>query len=266
MGSDRVDFEMKCPGLHPKCGARRYTARFWFAGLIAVAMLIVAGVGYRIAVARVGNLEPISLPLPLDSIPYELGKWTGTDLEIQNITQEYMKTHFADDYISRRYINNDNQKWGNVYVVYCSSRPAGLIGHKPSICFVRSGWVSDKRSYSSFETPSGRTIECLVHKFYRPMPDYRSIVVLSFYVLNGKMTRNEKDFADFWGRRPNLSGNPARYVAQVQVSSHTVESAMAVASALADTILMYLPDEDGVVQAMGDAGDLGQAEGAGQAQ
>lgn len=242
--------------------------RVWFAGLLAIVMLVLAGAGYRIAAARVGDPEPIALPLPLDSIPYELDGWTGTDLEIQNVTQEYMKANFADDYVSRRYVSSDGRLWGNVYVVYCSSRPAGLVGHKPSICFVRSGWISDGVSQLEFESTSGRQIECLMHKFYRPMPDYRSVVVLSFYVLNGTITRDETDFANFWGRRPNLSGDPARYVAQVQVSSYTQEMAMAVIQGLADAVLAYLPDEEGVVQAMADADADGpaQTEGTGQSQ
>jgi len=233
-------------------GSLSAAPRVWFAGLLAIVMLVLAGAGYRIAAARVGDPEPIALPLPLDSIPYELDGWTGTDLEIQNVTQEYMKANFADDYISRRYVSSDGRLWGNVYVVYCSSRPAGLVGHKPSICFVRSGWISDGASQLELESTSGRRIECLVHKFYRPMPDYRSVVVLSFYVLNGRITRDETDFANFWGRRPNLSGDPARYVAQVQVSSYTEEMATAVIEGLADTILAYFPDENGVVQAMAD--------------
>ena len=244
----------------------RGNARFWLAGVLAVSMLVATGAGYRAAVARVGDPAPIPLPLPLAAIPSQQGEWTATDLEIRSVTQDYMTTHFADDYISRRYVHSDAQTWADVYVVYCSSRPAGLVGHKPSVCFVRSGWIADGTSHSEFESASGRRIECLVHRFHRPMPDYRSIVVLSFYVLNGKTTRNEREFADFWGRRLNLAGDPARYVAQIQVSAVQEESARTVIGAVADTILAYLPDKEGRVKAVAGTPEPGRKEGTGQPQ
>lgn len=257
-------FACKRAGACTRGTTRRDTARLWLAGVLAMSMLVAAGAAYRVAIARIGDPKPIALPLPLSHIPSTLDGWTSTDLEIENVTQEYMKTNFADDYVSRRYVSSDAKTWADVYVVYCSSRPAGLVGHKPSVCLVRSGWASDGTSHSAFESESGRRIECLVQRFRRPVQDNRSIVVLSFYVLNGKTTRNEKDFSDFWGRRLNLSGDPARYVAQVQVSSHTEEAARAVIRVMADAILAFLPDEQGNVKAVADADGLDQAEGAGQ--
>lgn len=187
----------------------------------------------------------------------------ATDLEIQSVTQEYMKANFADDYISRRYVSADSQVWADVYVVYCSSRPAGLVGHKPSVCFVRSGWTPDGTSRSEFVTEAGRRIECLVHRFHRPPPNYRTVVVLSFYILNGNTTCNEKDFSDLWGRRLNLEGDPARYVAQVQVSAMLEDSARAVIRDVADTILAHLPDQEGNVKAAVGAAGPDREEGTG---
>ncbi len=65
--------------------------------------------------------------------------------------------------------------------------------------------------------------------------------MLNFYVLNGQITLNERDFSGFWGRRPNLSGDPARYVAQVQISSTLEHSARSAAAEMADTLLAFLP-------------------------
>jgi len=77
------------------------------------------------------------------------------------------------------------------------------------------------------------------------------VFVLSFYVLNGQVTLRERDFSGFLDRTPNISGNPARYVAQVQISSAFEPSAIAAARDLVDTILTFLPDRHGYVQATG---------------
>jgi hypothetical protein len=75
------------------------------------------------------------------------------------------------------------------------------------------------------------------------------IVVLNFYVLNGRLTRDERGFSGVGWRRPNIDGDPARYVAQVQISSVLENSVRTVAKNLTDRILDFLPDENGRVRA-----------------
>ena len=169
----------------------------------------------------------------------------GEDLEIPSTTAIYMKTNFADDYISRRYVNLAEGIWADVYVVYCSSKPAGIIGHQPRVCYPNNGWIRDSTETSEFTSRSGRPISCLVHRFHRPAPSYQEIVVLNFYVLNGKITLSEDEFSGFWGRWPNIAGDPARYVAQVQVSSVFEHAARLAAADTADVILGFLPDQKG---------------------
>ncbi|NLH43213.1 MAG: hypothetical protein GX448_15340, partial [Planctomycetes bacterium] len=60
----------------------------------------------------------------------------------------------------------------------------------------------------------------------------------------------EKEFSGLFGRTPNLAGDPARYVAQVQISSTTEQACRALASDIADTIFAYLPDSSGRVTAI----------------
>ena len=232
-----------------KATGRRGAAPLWLAGLLAVLLLVAAGVVYRVDASRVEDRLPISLPVPLEKIPLELHGWTGQHFAIPSTTRQYMESNFADDYVSRRYSNDDAGMWADLYVVYCSSRLGGLIGHNPRICYPGNGWVWDETSPSEFVSTSGRRIPCLVHRFHRPAPDYRRVVVLSFYVLNGEITLDQRDFSDLWGRRVNLSGDPARYVAQIQVSSVQEEAARAAIRGLADTILTFLPDQYGRVQA-----------------
>ncbi len=81
-------------------------------------------------------------------------------------------------------------------------------------------------------------------------------VVLNFYVLNGKLTAEEKDFSGLFsgllGLRINIAGDPARYVAQVQISSVLENSVRMMAKDVVDLILDYLPDQNGKVRAVDD--------------
>ncbi len=215
----------------------------WFAAVVAVVLLVTAGVAYRAMAARLYGdaLTPVKLPVPLEQIPRQIGEWVGKDRPIAENIIAYMKQNFADDFVSRQYINAKKGVWADLYVVYCSSRPGGILGHEPTKCFPGNGWIYDGTESSQFVSNSGRPIDCLVHRFHRPAPAYQQIVVLNFYVLNGQITRNERDFSGLLGRRPNLSGDPARYVAQVQVSSTLEHSARTAAAEMVDILLAYLP-------------------------
>ena len=227
-------------------------APVWFSAIVAVVLLVTAGIAYRTAAARVGGpaLAPVKLPVPLKQIPVQIGDWVGQDLSIPETTIAYMRQNFADDYVSRRYINATEGLLADLYVVYCSSRPGGILGHQPRVCFPNNGWIHDGTTPSEIVARSGRSISCLVHRFHRPAPAYQQTVVLNFYVLNGQITLSEGEFSSFWGRRPNLSGDPARYVAQVEVSSNFESSARAAAGQMADILLAFLPDENGRVKAI----------------
>ena len=83
-----------------------------------------------------------------------------------------------------------------------------------------------------------------------PAPMNNQKVVMNFYILNGKLTANEKDFSGLFGRRLNIAGDLARYVAQVQISSVLENSVRLMAKDIVDLVLDYLPDEDGNVRAV----------------
>ena len=240
-----------------RCGA----VAIWSAGAIAVLLLVAGGIVYRIGAARWGEPPLIPPPVSLAEIPIEADGWMGESREIPSVTEDYMRSNFADDYISRRYVNEEQRAWADAYVVYCSSRPAGILGHQPMVCFPAHGWVHDGTSTSDFLTRSGRRVPCLVHQFRKQASSHQRIVVLSFYVLNGQITLRETDFSGFFGRRPNIAGNPARYVAQVQISSSLEHSARSLAVDLADSILAILPDQHGQVRWPPSQPDSSQADG-----
>jgi hypothetical protein len=209
-----------------------------------VLALVCAGVAYRGLSSHVENVigSPVELPRPMKSLPMQLSDWEGTDLSIPTTTQTYMEKNFADDYISRRYIKDQPHAWADLYVVYCSSRPGGIIGHKPTVCYPGHGWIHDGTTESQFTSAQGREIPCLIHEFHKPAPELDRTVVLNFYVVNGSITTNEDDFSGAGWRRPNIAGDPAKYVAQIQISSTTENSVRLLATDATDYVLDFLPD------------------------
>lgn len=226
---------------------RTFASLIW---VLAVLLLVSAGITYRALASRLKSVysTPIKLPVLLSAFPMKINNWVGTDLSIRSTTREYMEKNFADDFLSRRYINSTNN-WVDLYVVYCSSRPGGIIGHQPRICYPAGGWIHDSTESSQFISRAGRQIPCLLHRFHKPAPTYEQTIVASFYILNGQITSDESDFSGPLGRRPNIAGDPARYVAQVQISSVLENSIRTAAQEMADLILTFLPDRNGTVTA-----------------
>lgn len=227
--------------------------KLWQAWISAIVLLIASGVIYRLVASHLNLVvkAPIKLPVLLDSFPSRIHYWSGIELPIRTTTREYMERYFADDFLSRRYASTSANIWADVYIVYCSSRPGGILGHRPGVCYPAHGWIHDSTERSRFISRASRQFDCLVHRFHKPAPAYEQIVVLNFYVLNGQITADEDDFSGPFGRRPNLARDPARYVAQVQISSVLENSVRTAAADMSDTILDFLPDKDGQVRATG---------------
>ncbi len=230
------------PGKIPLC----------FVWILAVLLLISGGITYRVLASHLKLIidTTITLPVPLSAFPAQIGNWVGGDLSVPSTTKEYMEKNFADDYFSRRYINAATGVWADVYVVYCSSQPGGILGHRPRVCYPAGGWNHDSTEPSQFISRAGRRILCLIHRFHKPAPTHKQTVVLNFYILNGQITADESDFSGPLGRRPNIAGDPARYVAQIQISSVLESSVRTVAEDMTDLVLDHLPDEIGKVRAV----------------
>lgn len=234
-----------------RTNASRHCFTKWWAWISAVLLLISAGAAYRIFASRLQHIlrTPVELPISLSDFPIRIGNWVGADLPIRTTAKEYMEAHFADDFLSRRYINAPTETWADVYIVYCSSRPGGILGHRPRVCYSGAGWVHDSTEQSQFISRVGRKIPCLIHRFHKPGLEYRETVIVNFYIVNGRITTYEDDFSSLFGRRPNIEGDPARYVAQVQISSVVENSVRRAAKDVTDLILEFLPDKNGKVRA-----------------
>jgi hypothetical protein len=184
------------------------------------------------------------LPHPLSTFPTKIGDWSGKESPIPYNIQ---KVAANDDFLSRLYTKELTKEWANVYIAY-SARPRTMLGHKPEVCYVGSGWILDSTESSKVVSASGTTIPCLVHRFHKPAPDSIKVVVMNFYILNGQITSDESSFSGLGWSTPNIAGNPARYVAQVQISSTVENSTRVAAKDMTDLILEFLPDGNGKVK------------------
>jgi hypothetical protein len=188
---------------------------------------------------------PLVPPIPLSGFPTEVGTWAGKDVPIPKNIQGVADN---DDFINRLYLNNLNNEWVNVYIAY-TARPRTMLGHRPGVCYVGGGWVHDSTESAEVKSKANRKIPCLIYNFHRPYPENERLTVLTFYIVNGYLTSDENVFSGLGWRIPNIAGNPARYVAQVQISSVLENSTRMAAKEMTDLIMDFLPDQKGKVKA-----------------
>jgi hypothetical protein len=236
---------------------------FW-AGILAIMLLVSSGITYRVLAARLKLVvdTPVELPVPLNAFPDRIGNWAGQDVPIPPNVQRVAGN---DAFLNRLYINKMSNQWANIYIAY-TARPRTMLGHQPQVCYVAGGWVHEGTEPTKVTSSAGREFPCLLHRFRRPYPETEQTVVLNFYIVNGQLTSDESVFSGVGFRTPNINGDPARYVTQVQISSVFENSVRSATKDIAELILDYFPDEEGKVRAVDYAGTSSDAENSNAAQ
>ncbi|MEN6424879.1 MAG: exosortase-associated EpsI family protein [Phycisphaerales bacterium] len=217
-------------------------SRFWLAGVIAITLLVVLAVPTvstltaraekKSAIGEVN--QTLGLPAPLSQFPRTLNGWTGEDMAIPPDTEQYMRVNFADDFINRRYVNRTTRQSADLYVVYSSSHPSGILRMSPLQCFPANGWIWDQTAPLHVVTPSNRLLRFTVHRFHRPAAPPAEMAVLCFYIVDNEIVA-EQDLLTQFARE--TSQNQPRYMAQVEVSSFREDSIRSAASAMADALI-----------------------------
>lgn len=216
--------------------------------ILAVLLLVFSGITYRVVASRLKLVvdTPIELPVPLSAFPKQIGNWIGEDVPIPPNVQ---RAAGNDAFLNRLFINKSSNLWANIYIAY-TAHPRTMLGHRPQICYVAGGWVHEDTELINVTSSTGRELPCLLHRFRRPYPETEETVVLNFYIVNGQLTSDERNFSGVGWRTPNIGGNPARYVTQVQISSVFENSVRSAAKDFAERVLDYFPDENGDVRAI----------------
>jgi len=221
-------------------------ATFMWLWPFTVVLLIFSGIAYSFVAEHLQGIteSPITLPVALSEFPLEVGQWNGREIPIPVNVQRVAGN---DDFLSRLYINEATNQWANIYLAY-TARPRTMLGHRPQVCYPAHGWIHDSTDHKMVVSRRGLEIPCLFHRFHRPAPNYQEMLILNFYIVNGLLTDDESVFSGVGWRTPNIAGDPARYVAQVQFSSVLENSAHSGVKDFTDLILDYFPDEKGEVR------------------
>lgn len=216
----------------------------WLYALVLI-LLTVSGIAYRTMASylRIHERTPVMPPRHLSTLPMQWGDWAGNDVPVALNTLRVAKN---DDYINRVYVNNKTREWVNLYIAY-TARPRTMIGHQPDVCYPAGGWIHSQTDHIEVVTRYGRHIPCLLHRFHRPKPGYEVQIVLNYYVVNGRITDDERVFTGVGWRTPNIEGDPARYVAQIQISSVAESAVLSAAREMSEVLIDILPDENGNV-------------------
>ena len=215
--------------------------------LLAIVLVVGFGLAYRSLAShlRIITQNPVPLPIPLDEIPLKVGHWKGKDVPIPINIQ---RSAGNDDFVNRLYVNESSNEWVNIYIAY-TARPRTMLGHRPQVCYPASGWVHDSTNKTQIISKRSVGIPCLIHIFHTPAPQFEQRIVLNYYIVNGRFTSDESVFSGLGWRTPNIEGDPARYAAQVQISSVLESSVLSAAEDIADLLADYFPDKTGQVKA-----------------
>ena len=215
------------------------TRKIYLFGILGLAVLVSAGWYYRVLAEKYEaiSMMPLLPSIPLDNFPLILGGWNGRDVPI---SETVLKVAGNDDYLSRFYLNSHAQAGASLYVGY-TAEPRRMLGHRPQICYVGSGWVHDDSKPVVLRTATGNDLECLIHRFYRPGLAYEEVFVLNYYVVNGVITTDHTSFDGLRWRRPKQAGGRLEYVAQIQISSSSEQAVRLLAQEIADPIMDYMP-------------------------
>jgi len=217
--------------------------------IFAIFLLVFSGIIYRALASRLKIVveTPVELPVPLSAFPIKIGNWIGKDVEIP---ANIVRVAHNDAFLNRLFRNEISNQWANVYIAY-TAHPRTMLGHRPQICYVAGGWVHESSSKTTVMSNTDREVPCLLHRFHRPYPETEETVVLNFYIVNGRLTSDERVFSGVGFRTPNIDGDPARYVTQVQVSSVFEDSVRSATRDIVEKILDFFPDKEGKEKAIG---------------
>jgi L-2-hydroxyglutarate oxidase LhgO len=86
-------------------------------------------------------------------------------------------------------------------------------------------------------------VPCAEYLFEKPVWPREEMTVLNFYLINGKLTDNHKDFSGLRWRRLTDPDEQVRYVTQIQISSSNETAAKQAAREMTDLIVNFFPKE-----------------------
>jgi EpsI family protein len=196
----------------------------WKATVAAIALFLLAGAIYRSVTNRFERAGD-QAPLPagtLAAVPMQIDVWTGADVALD---ADVVRATDTDDLLNRRYQRIAGGDRVGFYVAY-GGRLRELAPHRPEVCYPEAGWSVESVSGVDLSLADGRSLPCQIHHFNRGGLGSRQIVVLSFYLIDGRFARDISQVRSLAWRFDASAAHMAhmQVVSDVQGSSDRAES------------------------------------------
>ncbi|MBP7051970.1 MAG: exosortase-associated EpsI family protein [Phycisphaerae bacterium] len=181
------------------------------AAVIAGVLMLLFGWTYRTLAIRLGVRPSTILIAPdaLEGIPMRIAGWAGEDVPLDEAVARRTGT---DACINRRYSRGGESV--SLYVG-CGTRLRDMLPHRPEGCYIGAGWTRTGRSFRQLSLGSGAVLPCAVIEFSRGGLNTTKIVVVHYYVVDGRFCQTDRE----WRYRHWRIG----YVAQVEIVTSVTE-------------------------------------------
>jgi EpsI family protein len=184
-----------------------------YALIISSLLMLVFGAGYRLLAASLSADTAIASidPNTLKKFPLKIGDWSGIDVPID---PEIVRATDTDAHISRNYSRENGFELVWFYVAF-GVNARDLMPHRPEVCYSGAGWTPSKSHSADLKIDEGRSLPVTIFEFKRGAWNNEHIIVLDYYIVDGKYCRNVSSL-----RLKAVRGSGAvGYVAQVQVAA-----------------------------------------------
>ncbi len=184
--------------------------RALLAGTVGGLVLVAGGAGYRVLAAHLDRAPAAPLPAgTLAALPLALGDWCGHDVPLG---ESVIRAADVDDHVSRVYARPGQTLPINLFIAL-GSRARDLMPHRPEVCYPGAGWTLRRQAVESAVTSDSGELETTIYTFGRGDLGGRTLVVLNFFVVDGRPCRDVSLLRSrAWRGQASI-----RYMAQVQV-------------------------------------------------
>ena len=182
-----------------------------FAAIAASLLMLVGGLAYYAIAARlpVPKVAAPIAPDALERIPLQIANWSGEDIPID---EDIIIRTGTDAHINRRYSRGNGLE--SVLLYATSGADIGaLIGHRPEVCYVGSGWAPVDCRSVELPLTDGTELPCSIFEFSRGGLRVQRVVVLNYFIADGQHCGN----ASATRSRAGYRLAEVRYITQVQI-------------------------------------------------
>lgn len=179
--------------------------------VLAVALLVGSGIGYRVLGGRLSRIHA-SVQLPrgtLDRLAVRIGEWRGVDTPLDAAVVEATDT---DDQLCRSYTRRGGGGAVALFVGY-GVRMRDLMPHRPDVCYPGAGWTLSGRKAMDLPMAGGDVLPCIEYRFERGGMMNSRIAVLNYYDISGKLHRD----VSLLRSKASRADGDVDYVVQVQM-------------------------------------------------